>query len=305
MVSLKRKSEAMKEISKDKSFHIVNIILVLFVFVIVFYPLYYIVICSFSSGAAISAGRVVFYPVDITFDGYKEIFSTTLLFTGFKNTFIYTIVGTCINLFMTVIAAYPLSRSDLPFKKFFTFLFAFTMWFSGGLIPTYLWYKDLGLINTMTVMVVPGAIGIWNMIITRTYFSKSIPEEIAEASRIDGCDHFTYLMKIGIPLAKPVLAVITLYYAVGHWNSYFNAMIYINNSALYPLQLVLRDILLAGKLEIAVSATPTAEELLYRENLQQMLKYSVIVVGTVPMLLLYTLVQKYFEKGIMVGSLKG
>ncbi|MFI3238303.1 MAG: carbohydrate ABC transporter permease [Lachnospiraceae bacterium] len=295
-----------KKFNADKVFNVVNVILVTFTFLIVLYPLYYIFICSFSSGAAISANLVNFYPVGFTFDGYKAIWEYGLLTTGFINTVFYTACGTCVNLVITVLAAYPLSRKELFGRNQITMYFAFTMWFGGGLIPTYLLYKDLGLIDTRMVMIVTGALSIWNMVITRTYFQKSIPEELLESAQLDGCSDFIYLIKIVLPLAKPILAVITLYYAVGHWNNYFNAMIYLNTPSLYSLQLILRDILVIGQASlIASNGSMSAADILYRENLSQMLKYSVIVVSAIPMLAMYPFVQKHFVKGIMVGALKG
>ncbi len=299
------KIKTYKIIRQDKGFHFLNMITSTIVLILVFYPLYYILISSLSSGAAVSSGKVFLYPVDITFDGYEKIIENNSLVTGFMNTIFYTLCGTAINVFMTVLAAYPLSRKDMHGRNWITFFFAFTMWFNGGLIPTYILFKDLNLIDNRLVMIIPGAISIWNMIITRTYFQKSIPEDLMEASRIDGASHFTYLFKIAIPLAKPILAVITLYYAVGHWNQYFNAMLYLNTPDLFSLQLVLRGILITGSISAASEGSFSAEDMIYLENLQQILKYSVIVVSTIPMLILYPFIQKYFVKGIMVGAIKG
>ena len=300
------KSSRIKDTGKDRVFNIVNMILTTFVLVIIFYPLYYVFICSFSSGAAIASSRVYLWPVDFTLDGYKAILDYELLMSGFANTFFYTFCGTCINVVMTVLAAYPLSRKELYGRNVITMFFAFTMWFGGGMIPTYLLFKNLGIIDTRWVMIIPGALNVWNMVITRTYFQKSIPEELLESAKLDGCTDLNYLTKIVLPLAKPILAVITLYYAVGHWNQFFNAMIYINTPELYPLQLVLRDILFTGEQAITASnGMMSMEDILYRENLQQMLKYSVIVVSALPMLAMYPFVQKHFVKGIMVGALKG
>ena len=290
----------------DQRFNLINIALVTFILIIILYPLYYILICSFSSGEAIASNRVFLWPVDFTFDGYKAILDYKLLLTGFLNTVFYAITGTILNVSMTVLAAYPLSRKELYGRNGITLFFAFTMWFGGGMIPTYLLYKNLNMIDSRWAMIIPGALSVWNMVITRTYFQKSIPEELLESAQLDGCSDIKYLLKMVIPLAKPILAVITLYYAVGHWNQFFNAMIYINTPSKYPLQLVLRDILITGQSAMTASnGSMSAEEILYRENLAQMLKYSVIVVSAIPMLILYPFIQKHFVKGIMVGALKG
>lgn len=305
-IRLHNKKELIKEFKQEKAFHIINTLIATCIFLVVFYPLYYIVISSFSSGAAVASGRVILWPVEFTLDGYKEVGKYQLLVTGFTNTVIYTVIGTMINVFMTILAAYPLSRKELYGRNKITLFFAFTMWFNGGMIPTYLLFKDLGLIDNRLVMIIPGALSIWNMVITRTYLQKSIPEELIESATLDGCTDISYLLRIALPLAKPIIAVITLYYAVGHWNQFFNAMIYLSTPDKYPLQLVLRDILLAGSNAMQSSGgSMTTDELLYFENVQQLLKYSVIVVSAVPMLSIYPLVQKHFVKGIMVGALKG
>ncbi len=289
----------------DRPFYIIVLVILMITALIILYPLWYILISSFSSGARVAAGEVVFLPLDFTLDGYKAIIDHGSILLGYRNTAIYTILGTILNVFMTVIAAYPLSRKELVGRNQITLFFAFTMWFSGGMIPTYLMYRDIGFIDNPLVMIVPGAIGVWNMVITRTYFQKSIPLELLEAAKLDGCSDIGYLMKIALPLAKPIIAVITLYYAVGHWNAFFNAMIYIHSSEYYPLQLILRDILIFGQDLETGAGSYTAEEIAYRENLQQMLQYSVIVASSAPMLMLYPFIQKYFVKGIMVGALKG
>ncbi len=295
-----------KKIDSDVLFRFFNTFFATMILIMVFYPLYYIFIMSFSSATAIISNQVFLWPVDFTLDGYDAILEYKLLLSSFGNTCFYTVCGTCLNVFMTVIAAYPLSRSDLYGRNFITMYFAFTMWFGGGLIPTYIMYRNLGLVDNRLVMILPGALSIWNMVITRTYFQKSIPHELLESARLDGCSDYGYLLKIVIPLSKPILAVITLYYAIGHWNSFFNAMIYINTPSKYPLQLVLRDVLITGTSVLNTSGgNLSAEEIQARENLAQMLKYSVIVVGSAPMLILYPFIQKYFVKGIMVGALKG
>lgn len=295
-----------KEIGEDPLFNVIVTLLLGISLFIVAYPIWYIIINSFSSGQAVVTGKVLLYPLDFTLDAYEAIFDHGLLLKSFLNTVLYTTCGTAINVFITVIASYPLSRKELKGRNVITLFFAFTMWFNGGLIPTYMLYKNLNITNNPLVMIIPGALGVWNMVITRTYFQKGIPQELNEAAKLDGCSDFVYLLKIVIPLAKPIIAVITLYYAVGHWNAYFNAMLYIHKTEYYPLQLVLRDILLRGQtIDPNAMASMTPEDIEKQQNLRHMLQYAVIIFGTLPMMILYPFIQKYFVKGIMVGALKG
>jgi putative aldouronate transport system permease protein len=284
-------------------FTFANYIVLSLFLITILYPLIYIVSASISSSEAVIAGEVWLWPVRPTLDGYIAVFKHRLIWSGFMNSLYYTVVGTAINVVMTILAAYPLSRKDLYGKNVFMFLFVFTMMFSGGLIPTYLLVKDLGLLNTTWAMLLPGALGVWNMIITRTYFQTTIPDELLEASQLDGCTDFQFVWKIVLPLSGPIIAVITLFYAVGHWNSFFNALIYLKNQKLYPLQLVLRDILVQNDVDMSMLMDVTEQA--KREGLRELLKYSLIVVATVPLLVVYPFVQKYFVKGIMIGSLKG
>lgn len=281
---------------------IVNALLLLLI-IVVLYPLIYILSSSFSSPNAVISGKVWLYPVDISLAGYRAIFQYRDVFIGYRNTIFYTVFGTFINISLTMGAAYALARRGLPGKGFFTFLFTFTMIFSGGLIPNYLLMKGLGLLNTVWALLIPGAIGVTNLIIARTFIQSNVPEEVLEAARIDGCSDFRFFFTIVLPLSKAVLAVLTLYYAVGHWNSYFNAFIYLNNKQLYPLQLFLRDILVNSQ----ISSEAAADEDLQQSALgiQELIKYALIVVSSVPILCIYPFIQKYFEKGVLIGSLKG
>lgn len=265
-------------------------------------PLVFVVAASFSSPKALLSAKVFLLPVDPTLKGYTTVFQSKYIVSGFTNSILYTVVGTAINIAMTVLAAYPLSRRDLKVRNVLMALFTFTMLFSGGMIPSYLLMKNLKILDSIWVMVLPGAISVWNLIITRTYFQTSIPEEIYESAGIDGCDDFSFLLKMVIPLAVPILAVNVLLYAIGHWNSYFNAMIYMSSNTKYPLQLVLREILV--NMETA-GMTLDVKDQMERQETKYLLQYSSIVVGTVPVMLLYPLVQKYFVKGIMVGAIKG
>lgn len=287
----------------DKVFYGVTYTGLVIILLLVLYPLIYIVSSSFSSPAAVASGKVWLLPVDLSLAGYEAVFKYKDVFIGYRNTLFYTVAGTAINIGMTLIAAYPLARKNLPGRGFFTFLFTFTMLFSGGMIPTYLLIKELNFINTPWAMLIPGAINITNLIITRTFIQTSIPDELLEAAQIDGCSDFRYFFMIVLPLSKANIAVITLYYAVAHWNAYFNAFLYLTNKSLFPLQLFLREILLLNRTDGATVMDP--ETLAAMQGLTDLLKYSLIVVATVPILCLYPFVQRYFVKGVMIGSLKG
>lgn len=296
-------SKAIKESGADRLFTIFNYVMLSLVLIIVLYPLIYVVSASFSSSSAVLSGRVWLWPVEPTLDGYKAVFKNTMVIKGFMNTVFYTLAGTAINLILTVMAAYPLSRKDFKGRNAFMLLFVFTMLFNGGLIPTYLIVKDLGMIDTVWSMLVPAALSVWNVIIMRTYFQTTIPNELLEASQLDGCSDFRFLRSIVLPLSGPILAVIALFYAVGHWNQYFNAMIYLKRADLYPLQLVLRDILVQN--EVNIDMLGDAKTAAARQGLRELLKYSLIVVTSVPLLVVYPFLQKFFVKGVMIGSIKG
>lgn len=288
---------------EDKIFNIIIHIIIAALLVVVAYPLIFVLSSSFSSKDAVTNGKVFLFPVDFSLEGYEAVFKKNDVIIGYRNTFIYTIIGTMINLFLTMIAAYPLSRKDLPFGKGLTLLFTFTMIFSGGMIPTYMLVKSVGLINKPAVMVLVGAISAYNLIIARTFIQNNIPTELLEASRIDGCSDFLYFAKIVLPLSKSVIAVLTLYYAITHWNSYFNAFIYLNNRKYWPLQLYLREILLENQIDASQIVDPELQEA--KQGMANLLKYSLIVVSTIPVMLLYPFIQKHFVTGVMIGSVKG
>ncbi|WP_212980887.1 carbohydrate ABC transporter permease [Paenibacillus azoreducens] len=293
----------MKEAGSDRLFTIANYTVLTLIMIIVLYPLVYVVSASFSSSSAVLSGRVWLWPVEPTLDGYRAVFKNGMVVRGFMNTLFYTLAGTGINLLFTVLAAYPLSRKDFRGRNIFMLLFVFTMMFNGGLIPTYLLVKNLGMIDTVWSMLIPAALSVWNVIIMRTYFQTTIPGELLEASQLDGCTDFRFLLRIVLPLSGPILAVIALFYAVGHWNQYFNAMIFLKRAELYPLQLILRDILVQN--EINIDMLGDAKTAAARQGLRELLKYSLIVVTSVPLLVVYPFVQKFFVKGVMIGSLKG
>lgn len=265
-------------------------------------PLLHILAASFSSADEVIKGNVFLIPKKPTLDGYKAVFSNDSIVTGFMNSFFYVAAGVVINIALTLCAAYPLSRSELPGVGFLMMMFTFTMIFSGGMITTYMLVSRLGMINTVWSMLIPGAISVYNMIITRTFFRTSIPKELWEAAQVDGCDYLYFFVRIVIPLSKSIIAVITLYYAIGHWNAYFNAFLYLTNKKLFPLQIILREILVINQVD---GAMITDEAMEAKAGLSELLKYSLIVVSVVPVLIIYPFVQKHFVKGVMIGSVKG
>ncbi|MBR1970660.1 MAG: carbohydrate ABC transporter permease [Clostridia bacterium] len=305
-VKTKKCNNRIKSCFADRVFDIINTIILAFILIITAYPLIITISSSISSANAISAGKVYFLPVDITFDGYIAVVKNKQVITGVTNSVFYTAVGSAINVVMTVLAAYPLSRKDFRPQKFVSLMFAFTMWFSGGMIPSYILVRDLGMINTRWAMLIPPAFGVWNMVLVRTYFQSNIPESLFESARLDGCDDWKYLMKIVLPLSKPILAVITLYSVVGHWNAFFSANLYLQSAKLQPLPVILREILLLSQTnDIANEVAMATEGTASLQELNVILKYSLVVVSSLPMALLYVFTQKYFTKGIMVGSVKG
>lgn len=287
----------------NKIFDIVNHIILFILMMIVLYPLYFIFIASFSAPDAVSRGEVLLLPKGFNIEGYKQIFKYKDIWTGYGNSILYTVVGTAVNLIATIPAAFALSRKELMGKKPLMLLFAFTMFFGGGLIPTYLLIQNLHMDNTMWALVLPGAVGVYNLIVARTFFEQSIPEELYEASVMDGSDHFKYFFRIVLPISKPILAVMILIYAVGHWNAYFNALIYLVDRSKFPLQVILREILIQQQSTTGGAASMAAME--QQRQLAEMIKYGVIVVSSLPVLCLYPFIQKHFVKGMMIGAVKG
>jgi putative aldouronate transport system permease protein len=288
---------------EDMAFSFMIYVLLTFVLIIIAFPLIYLVSASFSSPQAVISGRVWLLPVDFTIKGYEAIFKDSSIIRGFLNSLYITVVGTGINILMTVMMAYPISRKKFYGRKAFTMFMMITMFFGGGLVPTFLLINHLHMYNTFWAVMVPGCVGITNVIICRTYFESSIPEELYESASLDGCDDFGFLIRIVLPLSKPVLAVLVLYYAVGHWNSYFNEMIYLEDKVKYPLQVVLRQILIMSQVADEMMLDFSAAE--QAQGMADLLKYSTIVVSSLPMLILYPFIQKYFVKGVMIGSVKG
>jgi len=274
------------------------------VFLIVAYPLYFVVIASVSDSTMVATGKVWLWPKGFSLYGYNEIFDDTRIWRGYRNTILYTTLGTFVNLLFTLPAAYALSRREFRARRFLMFVFVVTMFFSGGLIPTYLLIKGLGMTNTMWVFIFPFCVNVYNLIIVRTFFETSLPRELYEAAAIDGCGHFRFFWSVALPLSKAVISVIGLYYAVAHWNDFFTALVYVRNNELQPLQIVLRDILLSN--QVFQSGAGTGGQAGgYAQRYADQIKYGVIIVSTLPILLVYPFIQKYFEKGVMIGSVKG
>lgn len=304
---MKRNKSGFKKSYNDKIFDIVNILIMCVLLIIFIWPLWFVVIASLSEPNEVWLGNVILWPKGFTLVAYEALKDYGDIWIGYRNTLFYTIVGTAVNMIMTVCAAYPLSRKDFMPRNVLMVFFMITMYFSGGLIPTYLVVNKLHLTNTVWAMIIPGAVSFYNVIVTRTYFINSIPTSLQEAAELDGANTFQLMMKVIIPLSKPILAVIGLYYAVGHWNDFYTALIYINNRDYLPLQSFLRDLLMSSKLSITGTnaAGLDAATLEAKRQLSQTLKYSVIIVSTVPVLCIYPFIQKYFVKGVMIGSVKG
>ena len=289
--------------SGERLFYFINDFILVFALLLVAYPIIYVFSASFSSPSAVISSKVVLWPVDFSLEGYKAVFREQKVWTGYANTVFYTSVGTAINVALTIICAYPLSRKDFVGRNIFMFIVTFTMIFHGGMLPTYIVIRQLGLINTRWAMLLPGAIGAWNVIITRTYYQTNISDELLDAAYLDGCDNVRFLLRVVIPLSAPITAVMILFYAVGHWNTYFNAFIYLSNRKLFPLQIFLREILVLN--QITADMTYDPEIAAAKQGLSDLLKYSLIIVASLPIWCAYPFVQKYFVKGIMIGALKG
>lgn len=293
---------SIRDTGSDRVFNLVNYAILALFLLVILYPLVFIVSSSISDPAAVTSGQVWLWPVDPTLIAYSRILREPALINGFLNSLFYTVAGTAINVVLTILASYPLSRKDLPGRGVILFLFFFTTLFNGGLIPTYIVVRELGLLNTRWAMILPPAIAVWNLIITRTYFQTTIPDELLEAAQLDGCGDFRFLWDVVRPLSGPIIAVNALFYAVAHWNGYFDALIYLTDPDLYPLQLVLRSILVQN--ETNLHMTGDIQTQLMRENLADLLKYALIVVSSIPLLIAYPFVQKHFVKGALIGSLK-
>lgn len=302
--SARTASQRIKLAPVDRAFYIIVDIYLAFCGIIVVLPMLHVLAQSLSDPMQVLSGRVSFIPLDPTLEIYTQVLKSDKIMTGFYNTLLYAGVGTCLNIFMTVICAYPLARKGLWGRKGLVFLFTFTMMFGGGMIPTYLVIKQLGLIDTRAVMILPGALTVWNMIMCRTHFMNSIPEELYESASLDGASDVRMLVSLVLPLSTPILAVMVLFYAVGHWNAYFDAMIYLNSPELYNIQLVLRNAINNVR-SITENASNDLTNMVQNEANGEAVKYVLIVITMIPVMLIYPFVQKYFIKGIMIGSIKG
>ncbi|MBR3109336.1 MAG: carbohydrate ABC transporter permease [Clostridia bacterium] len=286
----------------DRIFHISVLVLSILCFIVILYPLWFVVIASISNSDMVNRGEVVFWPKDIRFYGFQQIFQDARILTGYRNTLLYVVGGTLLNMIVTMPAAYALSRPDFKARNKVMLYFVFTMYFSGGLVPTYMQINNLGLINTPWILLVMVLINTYNLIIARTFIQNTIPNDLYESASLDGCSHFRFFWSIVLPLSKAIISVEMLYYAVFHWNDYFNALIYTSNNDIQPLQMVLRRILLQNE---AFANGNGGVQGGYAQSSADQVKYAVIIVSTVPILCVYPFIQKYFEKGVMIGAVKG
>ncbi|WP_102709091.1 carbohydrate ABC transporter permease [Paenibacillus castaneae] len=287
----------------DILFDIFNYGLLTIVLLIVLYPLYFVVIASFSNPTLVNSGQVTLIPKGINFEGYVRIFNDKMILTGYGNSLLYTALGTLISVAITIPGAYALSRRELAGRNLVMYMIVFTMFFNGGLIPTFILVKNLGLYNSFWSLILPVAVIPWNLIIARTFFQTSIPDELREAAQIDGCNEFRFFFRIALPLSSALIAIMVLFYAVGYWNTYFSALIYLKDETLYPLQLVLRNILIANT--ISPDMMENVEQASKQLEIASLIQYGVIIVAAFPLLILYPFLQRYFVKGVLVGSIKG
>lgn len=294
---------AIRESRGDRIFVALIYAFLTLILIVVAVPLIYILSSSVSSPQAVVSGKVWLFPVDFTLDGYKAVFQNPQIGVGYMNSLFYTVVGTAINVSLTIMFGYPLAKRTLYGRHFFMIVLVITMMFDGGLIPYYLLVKDLQLLDTRWAMILPGAMGVIQVIVARTFFQTTIPDELSEAAELDGCSDIRFILSIVLPLSKPIIAVMTLMYAVGHWNAYFDALIFLRSPDLFPLQIILRNVLILNTVDPSMMAN--VDQVQAQQGLKDLLKYSLIVVASAPVLIIYPFVQKHFVKGVMIGSLKG
>ena len=292
---------------EDVIFDVVLFIILTLIFIIVAYPLYFIIISSVSDPKAVAGGKVIFYPIGLNFKGYAEVFKDSRIIRSFLNSLFYTFCGTMLNLAVTLPTAYALSRKKFFLKKPVTIFYMITMFLSGGMIPTYLVVQKTGLLDTMWSLISPGALSVYNMIVARTFFQQNISEELYEAAELDGCGHGKFFFSVALPLSGAITAIMVLYYGVGHWNAYFNALLYMQTESKFPLQLILRSILVQNEAQQNQQAVGAAARAALEESRQlaELMKYSLIIISSIPVLVIYPFIQKHFVKGVMIGSLKG
>ncbi len=289
---------------EDRGILLVNSLILGLWTLLILYPLFFVLIASFSDPFAVQRGEVWLYPVGFSLEGYGRLLKYNTIWTGYGNSLLYMVSGTALNVAITLPAGYALSRPDLKGRRFYALLFIFTMFFSGGLIPLYMVVKDLNLINRLGAMILPNALNVFNVLICRTFFQTTIPGELREAASLDGCSDFRFFFRIVLPLSKAIIMVMVLYYAVEHWNAYFNALIYLRDYEKYPLQIVLRDILLISS-SAASDTSSLDDSLVKQQRIAEMIKYCAIIVANLPLVVLFPFVQKYFKKGVMIGAVKG
>lgn len=297
-----RKNKIRQKSMADRVFGAAVIILSILVFLMIAYPLWFIIIASISNSNMVNQGLVTFWPRDINFYGYEQILQDSRIWIGYGNTILYVVAGTALNMAVTMPAAYALSRPDFKGRGKIMFYFVFTMFFNGGLVPLYMTISELNLISTKTILIIMVAVNTYNLIISRTFIENSIPNDLYEAAVLDGCSHFKYFFKVVLPLSKAVIAVLILYYAVFHWNDFFNALMFNSNNDNEPLQIVLRRILLLNEAFASGNGGAGGG---YGQSFADQVKYAAIIVSTVPILCVYPFIQKYFEKGVMIGAVKG
>ena len=298
-------SHTLSNTASDRVFNAVNYVFLTGMLLAVAYPLYFMEIASFSDPHLVNNGKLWLFPKGVTFEGYRRIFSDSRIWTAYLNTTIYTLGGVSVNLLVTIPAAYALSRRDLWGRNLVMVLFTFTLLFGGGLIPTYLIIRSLGVLNTRWVMIIPNAVAVWNLIIARTFFQTTVPPDLLDASRMDGASNLRFFVSVVIPISPAIIAVLALFYGVGHWNAFFEALIYLKDPELYPLQLVLRSILIMNESAAEMMESSDPDTVAEQQRIIEVIKYGLIMVASVPVLLLYPFLQKYFVKGVMIGALKG
>ena len=302
MDRIKRKQGPIRQSAGDRAFNIVNAMVMTLTTLAIVYPLYYVLLASITDPVVVSSGKLLLYPEAPYFEGYTRALHYAPLWTGYGNTLKYTLVGTAVALFCTIPAGYALSRIDLPGRRVLMFLFTFTMFFSGGIIPLYLVVRQLHMYDTIWAIVLPVAVSAYNLIVCRSFFDTGIPNELLEAAKIDGCNDFKFFFRIVLPLSSTIIAVMCLFYATALWNMFFNPLMFLSGKENMPLQVVLRDLVLLNQ---ANSITSSAEEIAMRQKLAEQLKYCIVVLAAAPLLIVYPFLQKYFAKGVMVGAVKG
>ena len=300
---------SMKQSRGDKIFLMINYIYLILALIIVAYPVIYMISASISNPQYVNTGEMWLFPKDITWAGYKMVFDNNKIWHGYMNTIIYTVVGTSLNLVVTLPAAYALSRSDFVGRKLFMGFILVTMFFSGGIVPTYLLIKNLGLINSMGALILPVSVSVWNLIVARTFFQSTIPKEVQEAAQIDGCTNMRLFIRLIIPLSAPIIAVMALFYGVAHWNSFLPSLLYLNDETKYPLQMILRQLLVLQEMSAETTGAAVSGDVALAMNSKadaaSLIKYAVIIVSTLPIIAVYPFLQRYFVQGVMIGSVKG